>query len=418
MIPRIGIVSLGCPRNLVDSESIISRIKEKDFRITELEKADVVLVNTCAFIQEAKEESIATILNLIELKQKGLIKKIVVYGCLVERYKYELLNNLKDIDAFVGRLSLNGKFAAEHSLTPRHFAYVKICEGCGNYCSYCVIPKIKGRLCSRTKKSIIEQVKILDRSNVKEINLVGQDISLYGLDCYGKLQLVELIKDILKNTHNIRWIRLLYLHPAHIDDELIDLMASEERICKYMDIPIQHINDRILRLMNRKTTKSHIASLIRKIRDRIDNVYIRTSIIAGFPSETDDEFQELLNFLEEIRFERLGAFIYSREEDTKAYSFKGQIHHRTKGARFDRIMSIQREIASKLNESLLGEEKDVMIDSRDENEQDLYLARLEQDAPEVDGIVYVSSRRKIFPGEIKKVKIIDTLEYDLVGQLI
>ncbi|MBL7197265.1 MAG: MiaB/RimO family radical SAM methylthiotransferase [Candidatus Omnitrophica bacterium] len=414
----VGIVSLGCPRNLVDSESILSRLKEKKIRITELENADVAIVNTCAFIKEAKEESIDTILNLIELKEKGFIKKIIVHGCLVQRYKNELLKNIKGIDAFVGRINLNGKFATKYSLTSRHFAYVKISEGCGNLCSYCIIPKIKGRLRSRSKESIIDQVKILDKNNTKEIDLVGQDITLYGLDCYGRPQLVELIRDILKHTYNIRWVRLLYLHPARISDELIDLIANEERICKYIDLPIQHINNRILKLMNRKISRSQIVYLIKKIRKTINNVYIRTSIITGFPTETESEFQELLDFLKEIKFKRLGAFVYSREEGTKAYSFKGHIHYKTKRSRFDRIMSAQREIACKLNESLLGKERYVMIDNRDENEHGLYLARLEQDAPEVDGIVYVKSKRNLLPGEIHNVKIIDTLEYDLVGELL
>lgn len=417
MIPRVGIISLGCPRNLVDSESILSRLKEEDFKLTKLEKADIVIVNTCAFIKEAKEESVSTILNLLELKRQGRIKKIIVHGCLVQRYKQGLISNLKGIDAFVGRLNLNGEFA-KHSLTPKHFAYVKISEGCGNLCSYCVIPKIKGRLHSRMKESIIEQVKILDEKNTKEINLVGQDISLYGLDRYGKPQLVNLLKDILKNTHNIRWIRLLYLHPGHISDDLIDLVAGEERICKYIDLPIQHINDRILKLMNRKITKSQILSVIKKIREKIDGAYIRTCVIAGFPTETDGEFWELLEFLKEVKFQRLGAFVYSREEGTEAYLLKGQIHHKTKMARFNRIMSLQQEVASKLNEFLLGREKNVMIDEKDGNEEDLYLARLEQDAPEVDGMVYVRSKKRLANGEIHRVKIVDTLEYDLVGELL
>lgn len=418
MISRIGIVSLGCPRNLVDSETIVSRLKKNHIRISELENANVVIVNTCAFIQEAKEESIETILNLLELKQKGLIKKIIVYGCLVERYKHQLLSHLKGVDAFVGRLSLNGKIERAYPLTPKHFAYVKISEGCGNLCSYCAIPNIKGKFTSRSRESIIKQVKMLDKNNVGEINLVGQDITLYGLDFYGRPQLVELIKDILKNTHNIRWIRLLYLNPERISDDLIDLIAGQERICKYVDIPIQHINNRILRLMNRKTTKQQIISLINKIRNRIEGVFIRTSIIVGFPSETSGEFGELLDFIKEMKFERLGAFIYSREEQTKAYSFRGHIHYKTKKSRFDKIMLAQREIASSLNRSLLGSLKDVMIDSRDNQDVDLFLARLEQDAPEVDGLVYLKSKRKLCPGEFHKVKIIDTLEYDLVGELL
>ncbi|MFH1622118.1 MAG: MiaB/RimO family radical SAM methylthiotransferase [Candidatus Omnitrophota bacterium] len=415
---RVGIVSLGCPRNLVDSESILSRLKEKKIKVTRLEDAEVVIVNTCAFIKEAKEESINTLLNLLELKEKGLIKKIVVYGCLVQRYENELLRNLKGIDAFVGRLNLNGKLATKYSLTPKHFAYVKISEGCGNVCSYCVIPKIKGGLKSRTKESIIDQVKVLDKKGVKEINLVGQDITLYGFDLYGKSWLTQLVKDILINTRNIKWIRLLYLHPARVDDELIDLIAKEKKVCKYIDLPIQHINDRILKLMNRKISRAQIECLVTKIRKRIKNVYIRTSVIAGFPSETESEFQELLDFLKEIEFERLGAFIYSKEEDTKAYLFSGHLHHKIKKSRFDRIMTTQRHIATKLNQSLLGKQRPVLIDSKDADEPNLYLARLEQDAPEVDGMVYVRSKKELTPGEIHGVKIVDTLEYDLIGKLL
>ncbi len=415
---KVGIVSLGCPRNLVDSESILSRLKDKNITITDLEKADVAIVNTCAFIKEAKEESIDTILNLLELKEKGYIKKVIVYGCLAQRYKKELLRNIKGVDAYVGRLNLNGKFTTESSIMPKHFTYVKISEGCGNNCSYCVIPKIKGRIHSRSIESIIDQVKILDRSDVREINLVGQDITLYGLDIYGRPKLIQLLKEILKHTHNIKWIRLLYLHPAHVDDELINLVAREKRICKYVDLPIQHINDRILKLMNRGILKSQIISLINRIRKRIKGVYIRTSIITGFPGETEAEFNELLDFLKEVRFERLGAFIYSKEEDTKAYSFKRQVHYKTKKSRFDRVMFVQQEIASSLNRTLLGKEKHVMIDDKDDDEPNLYLARLEQDAPEVDGQVYIKSERKLWPGEFCKVKIIDTLEYDLVGELV
>ncbi|MFC1708511.1 MiaB/RimO family radical SAM methylthiotransferase [Candidatus Omnitrophota bacterium] len=414
---RVGIVSLGCPRNLVDSESILSRLKEKNITITKLEEADVAIVNTCAFIKEAKQESIDTLLNLIELKEQGYIKKIVVYGCLVQRYKNELPRNLKGVDAFVGKINLNGSFATKPSLTSRHFAYVKISEGCGNFCSYCIIPKIKGRLHSREQDSIIQQVKALDKHRVKEINLVGQDIALYGLDRCGRPRLAKLVKDILRHTHNIRWIRLLYLHPAHIDDELIDLIAKEKKICKYVDLPIQHINDRILKLMNRGISKTEIISLIKKIRRRVKGVYLRTSIITGFPGETEAEFNELLDFLRKMKFERLGAFIYSREEGTKAYSFKGQVHYKTKKARFGRVMSVQRDIASKCNETLLGKKREVMIDARDEEDANLYLARLEQDAPEVDGIVYVKSKKRLLPGEFHKVKIVDSLEYDLVGEL-
>jgi ribosomal protein S12 methylthiotransferase len=281
-----------------------------------------------------------------------------------------------------------------------------------------VIPKIKGRLNSRSIESIVQEVKVLDKAGAKEINLVGQDITLYGLDYYGKPALVKLIKEILNNTKNIRWLRLLYLNPHRIDDALIDLISKEKRICKYVDIPIQHINDRLLQLMHRNITKREIISLIKKIRDKINNVYLRTSIIVGFPSETEEEFSELLEFLKETKFERLGAFIYSREEDTQAFDFKGQIHYRRKKSRFDRVMLLQQRIAKKLNESLLGKELEVMVDEKDGEEDNLYLARLEQDAPEVDGVVYIRTNKELLPGQFHRVKILDTLEYDLAGELL
>ncbi|MDD5291653.1 MAG: MiaB/RimO family radical SAM methylthiotransferase [Candidatus Omnitrophica bacterium] len=413
---RIGIVSLGCPRNLVDSETILSRLKNKNFSVGRLEDAEVVFVNTCAFIKEAKEESIGTILSLIDLKKQGVIKKLIVCGCLVERYKDELVRNLDGIDAFVGRLDLNAEFTARHLLTPKHFAYVKISEGCGNFCSYCVIPRIKGKLNSRPVESIIDEVRTLDRNNTKEINLVGQDITLYGADSYGRPMLHKLIKEILKNTKNIKWLRLLYLNPKRIDDRLIDLISKEERICKYVDMPVQHINDRILKLMNRNIAGSEIVSLIRKIRSKIKGVYLRTSVIVGFPTETQKDFQGLMDFLRKVKFERLGAFIYSREEGTAAYAFKKQIHYRRKKSRFDKLMLLQQDIAREINKSLLGREVQVMVDEKDSEDKNIYLARLEQDAPEVDGVVYVKSKKNLRPGEFLKVKITDTLEYDLTGE--
>lgn len=409
----VGIVSLGCPRNLVDSESILAVLKQKHICITDLNNAEVVIVNTCAFIKEAKEESIRTILHLLDLKQQGLIKKVIVYGCLAQRYKNELRKQLSDVDAFVGRLHLDENPQRSHLLTQKHYAYVKIAEGCGNRCSYCIIPMIKGRLKSRSQHSIIEQVCRLDKDNVKEVILIGQDISLYGKDVDAQLKLTELLREILKNTHSIRWIRLLYLHPAHVSDELIELIASEKRICKYIDLPIQHVNDRILSLMNRKITRVQIESLIQKIRKRIPHVFLRTSVIVGFPSETEEEFGELLDFIKEVKFERLGSFVYSREEGTKAYAFDGHIHHKTKQARFDRLMSMQQAIASQFNQTLLASIHEVMIDAKHEDAEDMFVARLEHDAPEVDGTVYVQSKKSLTPGTFVKVKIVDTMEYDL-----
>jgi ribosomal protein S12 methylthiotransferase len=418
MTPRIGIVSLGCPRNLVDSESILSRLKQKGFIVSKLEQANVVFINTCSFIKEAKEESIQAILDLLDLKKQGVIKKLIVTGCLVQRYKDSLFRNLDGVDAFIGRLNLNGDFPRRHTLTPRHFAYVKISEGCANPCSYCIIPKIKGKLNSRPIESIVQEARALDKIGTKEINLVGQDITLYGLDYCGRPLLTKLIKEILKNTKNIHWLRLLYLNPQRIDDALIDLIAKEERICKYVDMPLQHINNRILKLMHRDITKKEIMSLIKKIRNKINNVYLRTSIMVGFPTETQEEFNELLDFLKEVRFERLGAFIYSREEGTRAFDLKGQVHYRRKKSRFDRVMLLQQGMAKELNQSLLGKQVEAMVDEKDADEDNLYLARLEQDAPEVDGIVYIRSQKRLLPGEFYRVKIADALEYDLVGELL
>jgi len=283
-----------------------------------------------------------------------LIRKVIVYGCLPQRYKTQLIKELSGVDAFVGRINLDSDTTRKKPLTDKHIAYVKISEGCGNYCSYCVIPKIKGPLKSKPRESIINEVQLLDKSGVKEIDLVGQDITLYGKDIYGKPILTKLIQDILINTKSISWIRLLYLHPAHVNDDLINLIGKEKRLCKYVDLPIQHCNNRILKLMNRGITKEGIVSIIKKVRKSIDNVAIRTSVIAGFPSESHEEFQELLDFIKEVKFERLGAFLYSREEDTKAYSFKGHPHHKTKESRLSRIMLTQQKIAAQQNKELLG----------------------------------------------------------------
>ncbi|MCM8763326.1 MAG: radical SAM protein, partial [Candidatus Omnitrophica bacterium] len=293
---KVYILSLGCPRNLVDSEIISGRLKAKDYTIVDTAEADVAIVNTCAFIKEAKEESIEAILDLIELKEKGILKKVIVAGCLAQRYGKALTQHLKEVDGLVGRISLNHT-KERFRLTPPHYAYVKISEGCINNCSYCVIPKIKGRYTSRPLESILTEVRSLDRTKTKEINIIGQDITLYGTDLNQGKGLELLLREILKCIKHIRWIRLLYLHPAHLEDGLLDLLAKEERLCRYIDLPLQHINNRLLKLMQRKTSKEEILRLIEKIRKKIPQVAIRTSLLVGFPSETDDEFEELIDFV-------------------------------------------------------------------------------------------------------------------------
>jgi len=410
---KVGILSMGCPRNLVDSEGILSRLNLKGYPIVDMQEADVAIVNTCAFLEDAKRESIDAILDLISLKREGRLKKVIVHGCLTQRYKNALRKELPEIDAFVGRVSLNHELK-RFSITPRHYAYLKICEGCINNCSFCVIPRIKGKFASLDMDSVLKKVRSFDKDKVSEINIIGQDITGYGMDLYGDTKLEPLLEQIVKYSGNIGWIRLLYLYPSRISDRLLKLIAREPKICKYIDLPIQHINNRILRLMHRQTNRKDILMLIDKVRKMIPGVAIRTSLIAGFPSETDKEFKELLKFTEEVKFERLGVFIYSREEGTRAFALKKQVPEKIKQERMNTMMLRQQYISTEVNKKLLGRTIEVLID---EKRNGFYLGRSQYDAPEVDGQVFVNSKNELKPGDFVKVKINDTLEYDLVGEL-
>ena len=399
---------------MADSETLAGRLNFKGYSIVDnIEEAQVAIVNTCAFIQEARKESIDAILDLVELKKQGRLKKIIVYGCLAQRYK-NLVNQLPEVDAFVGALGLNHE-SKRFALTPKYYAYLKICEGCVNNCSYCIIPKIKGKLDSLDEKTIIHKVRRFNKGKISELNIIGQDITGFGMDSSGSNQLAGILKKIISNSPDIGWIRLLYLNPQRITNELLELIASSKRVCKYVDLPIQHINNRILKLMNRKITTEEITSLIKRIRRIIPGVYLRTSLIVGFPSETKDEFNELVEFVKETKFDRLGAFIYSREEDTLAYSFKGQIARQLKQERFDTIMLAQQKVSAALNAKFLGKTIPVLIE---EKQDGAYIGRSQGDAPEVDGVIYVNTKRTLKEGEFVRVKITDTLEYDLVGELI
>jgi len=413
MKERLAIVTLGCPRNLADSENIAGRLRKQGYSIVEdIGKAEIALVNTCAFIDEAKRESIDVILDLINLKKEGKIKKIIVNGCLAQRYK-SLKKQFPEVDEFRGVFK-PGSEETRFALTPKHYAYLKICEGCVNNCSYCIIPKIKGKIKSLGREEIIRKVREFNRQKISELNIIGQDITGYGIDKKAPGQLPVLLKEIIKNSPDIPWIRLLYLNPERISDELLGLIAKNRRICKYIDVPIQHINNRILRLMNRKITAERIALLIKKIREIIPGVCLRTSLIVGFPSESEKEFNELVEFIREVKFDRLGAFMYSREEGTSAYNLKGQIDDKIKQRRFDVVMAEQQKIASELNAKLLGKTIPVLIE---ENQgKCAYLGRSQNDAPEVDGVVYCNSKNKLQIGKIIQVRITDTLEYDLVGE--
>jgi ribosomal protein S12 methylthiotransferase len=410
--PKVGILSLGCPRNLVDSEHLLGRLKFLGHPIVELKDADVALINTCAFIQDAKAESIEAILDLVELKKSGKLKKIIVYGCLAQRYQDQLRKEFPDVDAFVGRLELE-KSPQRYSLTPGHYAYLKVCEGCINNCSFCAIPRIKSAFRSLRMSSLLNQVEVFNRQGISELNIIGQDITGYGLDLYGKFRLSELVKKISGGSSRIGWLRLLYLYPSRVDDDLLKLIRDESRLCKYIDLPVQHISGRILKAMNRHTSKLQIIKLIERARKIIPELCLRSAVIVGFPSETDREFKELLGFIREIKFERLGAFIYSREENTRAFSFPGQLPEKIKKARFDAIMSAQQEISREVNRRFLGRSLKVLID---EKENEYYIGRSQYDAPEVDGQVYVKSGKALKPGDFVDVKITDTLEYDLQGE--
>ncbi|MDD5730144.1 MAG: 30S ribosomal protein S12 methylthiotransferase RimO [Candidatus Omnitrophica bacterium] len=410
---KVGILSLGCPRNLVDSENILGRLSAKGFEIVDLDKAEIGIVNTCAFIEEAKAESIDAILDLIELKKRGGLKKIIVYGCLAERYKEKLRKELPEVDAFVGRIALNSE-VGDFSITPGHYAYLKICESCINRCSYCVIPGIKGKFTSLDTDSILRKVEFLDREKKIELNIIGQDITGYGLDLYGDFKLAELVGKIARKLNNIRWVRLLYLYPSRVSEELLEIIKNEPRVCKYIDLPVQHISGRILKAMNRKTAKRDILSTIARIRKVIPEAAIRTSVIVGFPGETDREFKELLEFVGEVKFDKLGAFIYSREEGTPACNLKGQVPKKIKEERFDALMLTQQGISAQNNRRFIGKNVEVLID---ELEKDYFVGRTQYDAPEVDGVVYVRSAKKLKPGDLVKVNITGTLEYDLQGEV-
>ena len=413
MKSKIGILSLGCPRNLVDSESLLGRLNLKGYPIVDIDKAEIALVNTCAFIDEAKKESIDAILDLIALKKEGKLKKILVYGCLSQRYKDSLSRELPEIDAFIGKLALNHA-PARFPITPGHYAYLKICEGCINNCSFCVIPKIKGKFVSLEAAAILAEVKRFNCQKLGELNIIGQDITAYGADLKIKEDLTVLLPRIAKAAKEINWIRLLYLNPGRISDALLAVIRDEPKICKYIDLPIQHINSRILKLMRRKISRQGIIKAIEKIRKVIPEVALRTSIIVGFPGETKKEFKELLDFIKDAKFERLGAFAYSREEGTPAYDFKDQVPEEVKSERLGLIMSSQQEISRQVNGKFLGKSLTVLID---EEEGGSYLGRTQYDAPEVDGLVYIRSKKKLYPGDFVKVRINDTLEYDLVGEV-
>lgn len=438
---KVALESLGCSKNLVDSEIMLGILKNKGYKlIGDFSQADIIIVNTCGFIESAKEESINTILELAEYKKTGNLKLLIMSGCLAQRYSDELKNELPEVDAIVGTASYSKideivqtlfkeknivivddlNFVYDENLpryisTPSYMAYLKIAEGCDNCCTYCIIPKLRGKYRSRKIEDLVREAKELAQNGVKELVIIAQDTTKYGEDVYGEKKLSYLLNELSK-IDELNWIRVMYSYPEDINEDLVKVIKENEKICSYFDMPIQHCSNRILKLMNRKTTKEDIKEKINIIRRNIPNAVLRTSIIVGFPSETEEEFNELKEFIKEIEFDRLGVFAYSKEEGTAAANIKEQIEDNIKEKRKDELMQIQQEISLNKNRSKIGNIYEVLIEEKIEDT--LYTGRTYADAYEIDGFVYVNSNRDIEIGDFVKVKIKDGLEYDLMGEII
>lgn len=439
---KILFISLGCDKNLVDSEVMLGLLAEKGYTITNDEQeADVIVINTCCFIHDAKEESIMTILEMAALKEQNL-KALVVTGCLAERYKDEIIKEIPEIDAVLGTSSyrsiidavetaLNGKqychydsvdFLPDNSQNGRmvttgtYMAYMKIAEGCDKCCTYCIIPKIRGSYRSVPMEELVKEAEELAKNGIRELVLVAQETTIYGVDLYGKKSLPQLLKQLCA-IDGIRWIRLLYCYPEEITDELIRIFKKEDKICHYIDIPIQHCNDHILQRMGRRTNQSQLKSVIRNFRQEIPDMVIRTSLISGFPGETEEQHQELIDFVDEMEFERLGVFTYSQEEGTVAAGFPDQIPEEIKQQRRNEIMELQQAISYEQDQKLVGKEVDVLIEGY-LYEDNIYIGRTYRDAPKVDGCIFVNAEEEIISGEFVKVKITGAKEYDLIGDVI
>lgn len=435
---KIGFISLGCSKNLVDTERMLRLLHEAGFEITPDEtEAEIIIVNTCGFIESAKEESINNILDTASLKSYGKCRHIIATGCLTERYREEVMTELPELDAVLGVGSIdeivnacNAVLRGEKFIsfkdkekavlggdriltTPDYTAYLKIAEGCDNKCTYCAIPMIRGGLRSRTIEDIVAEARDLEALGVKELNLIAQDTSRYGLDIYGEYSLARLVRAISEGT-TIPWIRLLYCYPDKITDELIDELRDNPRLVKYMDIPIQHISDRILTRMNRHGNSDLIKETVNKLRERVDGIILRTTAMVGFPGETEEDFAELCEFVKEAKFDRFGAFVFSEEEGTVAATLDGVVDMQTRQDRYDCLMATQLTVTEELNEKEIGKTKTVLVEGFD-TVAEVYYGRSYADAPDVDGRVYFTSKTKLLPGAFCDVEITEALDYDLVG---
>ena len=438
---NILFVSLGCDKNLVDTEVMLGLLAQKGYRMVDSEDmADVIVVNTCCFIHDAKEESIQTILEMAEYKKEGSLKALIVTGCLAQRYKQEILDEIEEVDAVLGTTSydkiveaideaLKGNKSLELEdidalpmveakrlvTTGGHFAYLKIAEGCDKHCTYCIIPKIRGNFRSVPMDRLLKEAEDLVEQGVKEIILVAQETTLYGKDIYGEKSLHILLRELCKIS-GLRWVRILYCYPEEIYDELIQVIKEEDKICKYLDLPIQHACDDVLKRMGRRTSKAQLKDIVDKLRKEIPGIALRTTLITGFPGETAEQHEELMEFVDEMEFDRLGVFTYSPEEDTPAALMPNQIEEDVKEDRQAELMELQQEIAFELAENMIGKEVIVMIEGKvaDEN---AYVGRTYMDAPNVDGLIFVETNEELMSGDFAKVKVTGALEYDLIGEI-
>lgn len=439
---KILFISLGCDKNLVDSEMMMGLLRNRGYEFTDDEmQADVIVVNTCGFINDAKEESINTILNMAQYKEHNL-KALIVAGCLAERYKNEIMDELPEIDAIVGTTAfdkivdvIDGVLAGrkENALddinrlcrpdtdriisTGGYYSYLKIAEGCDKRCTYCSIPMIRGNFRSVPMEELLEEAEYLAGKGVKELILVAQETTLYGKDLYGEKKLPELLKRLCE-VKGIEWIRLLYCYPEEITDELIEVIREQKKVCKYIDIPIQHASDAILKKMGRRTNNAELRAIIGRLREAIPEICIRTTLITGFPGESEEDHEILMDFVDEMEFDRLGVFTYSAEEDTAAARMEGQLDEEVKLTRRDEIMELQQEISIDKSSRYVDEVLEVIIEGQAADEDALYVGRSYMDAPGVDGYVFIKSEEDLMSGDFARVRITKALEYDLIGELI
>ena len=439
---NILFISLGCDKNLVDSEVMLGLLDAKGYQIVDDEtQADIIVINTCCFVHDAKEESIQTILEMAEYKTEGRLKALIVTGCLAQRYRQEIIEEIPEVDAVLGTTAYDKIVeAVEEALagaghvelenvnalplvdtkrlvtTGGHYAYMKIAEGCDKHCTYCIIPKLRGNYRSGPMERLIQEVKDLAEQGVKELILVAQETTLYGKDIYGEKSLHKLLRELCK-VDGIRWIRILYCYPEEIDDNLIQVMKEEKKLCHYLDLPIQHANDEILKRMGRRTSKAQLEEIIGKLKREIPDITLRTTLITGFPGETEEQHEELKAFVDEMEFDRLGVFTYSPEEDTPAAEMPDQIPEEVKEDRQAEIMELQQEIAFAQAEDMIGEEVLVMIEGKvaDEN---AYVGRTYKDAPGVDGLIFINTDEELMSGDFARVKVTGAVEYDLIGELL